>query len=136
MIETVLRVVADFLEDSSKRTQRVRKQATKRAEDFREQVSDRAQRVADDMSDRAQRVAKVARKRFAPEPESSVAGRFALFLAGLGVGAALGVLFAPQSGEEIRQSLYDQANDVADRVRATVRRGSQPEEDEYGSGTD
>ncbi|HLH09306.1 MAG TPA: YtxH domain-containing protein, partial [Terriglobales bacterium] len=123
MIETVLRVVADFLEDSNKRAQKARRQATKAADNFREEVSDRAQRVTDQVSDRAQRVAKVARQRFGYEPEPSIAGRFALFLAGLGVGAALGVLFAPQSGEETRQSIQDQANEVADRVRSSVRRG-------------
>ena len=63
-------------------------------------------------------------------------GRFALFLAGLGVGAALGVLLAPKSGEDIRQSIYDQANDVADRVRSSVRRGVRSEgEEDYDTGT-
>jgi gas vesicle protein len=137
MIETVLRVVADFLEDSSKRAQKARRQAAKASENFREEVSDRAQRVTDQVTERAQRAAKVARKRFGYEPEPSAGSRFALFLAGLGVGAALGVLLAPKSGEDIRQSIYEQANDVADRVRSSVRRGVRSEDDEgdYGTGT-
>jgi gas vesicle protein len=136
MIETVLRVAADFLEDSSKRAQKARRQAAKATESFREDVSERAHRVTDQFSDHAQRAAKVARKRFGYEPEPSVGARFALFLAGLGVGAALGVLLAPKSGEDIRQSIYDQANDVADRVRSGVRRGvDSMREDEYDTGT-
>ncbi len=134
MIETVLRVVADFLEDSNKRAQKARRQATKATENFREEVSDRAQRVTDQVTDRAQRAAKAARQRFGYESEPSVGGRFALFLTGLGVGAALGVLLAPKSGEDIRQSIYDQANDVAERVRSGVRRGVRSE-DEYDTGT-
>ena len=121
MIETVLRVAADFLEDSSKRAQKARRNAAKAAEGLREEVSDRAERVAT-----------AARKRFRPEPEPSIGGRFALFLAGLGVGAALGVLLAPKSGEDTRQSLYDQANDVAERVRSSVRRGVSDLDDDDG----
>ena len=137
MIETLLRLAADFVEDSSKRAQKARRQATKAAENFREEFSDRAHKVSDQVSDRAQRAAKVARKRFGYEPEPSFAGRFALFLAGLGVGAALGVLLAPKSGEDTRQSIYDQANEVADRVRERVGRGvrSDDEFDAYDTGT-
>jgi gas vesicle protein len=136
MIETVLRVVADFLEEGNKRAQKARRQAGKASESFREEVSDRAQRVTDQVTDRAQRAAKVARKRFGYEEEPSMGGRFALFLTGLGVGAALGVLLAPKSGEDIRQSIYEQANDVADRVRSTVRRGVRSvDEQDYDTGT-
>jgi gas vesicle protein len=136
MIETVLRVAADFLEDSSKRAQKARRQAAKASENLREEVSDRAHRVSDHVADHAQRVAKVARKRFGYEPEPSVGSRFVLFLAGLGVGAALGVLLAPKSGEDMRQSIYDQANDVADRVRSSVGRGANSEHfDDYDTGT-
>jgi gas vesicle protein len=134
MIETVLRVAADFLEDSGKRAQKARRQAAKASENLREEVSDRAHRVTDQFSDHAQRVAKVARKRFGYEPEPSYGSRFVLFLAGLGVGAALGVLLAPKSGEDMRQSIYDQANDVADRVRSSVGRHSE-QFDEYDTGT-
>jgi hypothetical protein len=98
-------------------------------------VSDRAHRVGDHVADHAQRVAKVARKRFGYEPEPSAGSRFVLFLAGLGVGAALGVLLAPKSGEDLRQSIYDQANDVADRVRSSVGRASSEHFDDYDTGT-
>jgi gas vesicle protein len=37
---------------------------------------------------------------------------------GLGVGAVLGILFAPKAGEEIREDIVDSVNDGLDEVRA------------------
>jgi len=45
------------------------------------------------------------------------------FLIGLGTGLALGVLFAPMSGEETRNSLADRASDLADSAREAVDQG-------------
>jgi gas vesicle protein len=42
---------------------------------------------------------------------------FLWFLTGLGVGAALGVLYAPQSGRETRETLCGSAGDVSDRAQ-------------------
>ena len=39
------------------------------------------------------------------------------FLAGLGLGALVGVLFAPKSGDETREYLANRANEVPDRLR-------------------
>jgi gas vesicle protein len=39
------------------------------------------------------------------------------FLAGLGLGFGLGVLFAPMSGQELRDSIADRAGDIADTAR-------------------
>ena len=48
------------------------------------------------------------------------------FAIGLGAGAALGVLFAPQSGEDTRELLRGTAQDgideVADRGKTVIRR--------------
>jgi gas vesicle protein len=45
------------------------------------------------------------------------------FLAGLGIGIGLGVLFAPSSGEEIRRNISERANDLADQARETIEQG-------------
>lgn len=47
------------------------------------------------------------------------------FLLGMGLGVAVGILFAPQSGEETRRMLKDRADEGADYVR---RRASEFQE--------
>jgi len=44
------------------------------------------------------------------------------FAIGLGVGAALGILFAPKSGDETRRNLREGAEDIFDDARATGRK--------------
>jgi gas vesicle protein len=39
------------------------------------------------------------------------------FLAGFGLGWALGILFAPVSGKELRNDISDRASDIADTAR-------------------
>ena len=64
-----------------------------------------------------------------------VAPKVGTFLLGMGVGVGLGILFAPSSGEEIRNTISEQAGNIRDRVseqatnlkekvRETVRRES------------
>lgn len=43
------------------------------------------------------------------------------FLAGLGLGAALGVLYAPKAGREIRDSILSAAEEGTDAVRERAR---------------
>lgn len=45
------------------------------------------------------------------------------FLAGLGIGIGLGILFAPMSGEETRENLSQRASDLADSARDLVGQG-------------
>ena len=45
------------------------------------------------------------------------------FLAGLGIGIGLGILFAPMSGEETRSNLSQRAGDLADSARDLVDQG-------------
>jgi len=45
------------------------------------------------------------------------------FLAGLGIGLGLGILFAPMSGEETRSNLSQRASDLADSARDLVDQG-------------
>ena len=51
-------------------------------------------------------------------PSSSVSA----FVMGFGVGAALAVLFAPQSGEDTRDYISASAKDVADGAIATAQK--------------
>jgi gas vesicle protein len=46
---------------------------------------------------------------------------FLWFLAGLGIGAAVGILYAPKSGDELRQQLRDVAEDGRNAVRERAR---------------
>lgn len=68
--------------------------------------------------------------------ENSAASKVSYFLVGLGIGALVGVLFAPKSGEETREfltqraeegKLYAQrkARELRDRADDLVERGKQ-----------
>ncbi|HET7207418.1 MAG TPA: YtxH domain-containing protein [Terriglobales bacterium] len=46
---------------------------------------------------------------------------FLWFLAGLGLGAAVGVLYAPFSGEETRRTIREKAEEGRDYVRGRAR---------------
>jgi gas vesicle protein len=45
------------------------------------------------------------------------------FLAGLGIGIGLGILFAPMSGEDARENLSQRASNLADSARDLVDQG-------------
>ena len=47
------------------------------------------------------------------------------FVLGLGVGAAIGVLFAPRSGDDTREYILESAKDGVDRVVATGQKLTQ-----------
>jgi gas vesicle protein len=47
------------------------------------------------------------------------------FLAGFGIGVAVGMLFAPRSGEEMRNTLVETAGDWADSARQTFEKGQE-----------
>ena len=51
------------------------------------------------------------------------------FLAGLGVGAALGVLYAPKSGQETRDAILNAAEEGGDAVRERARHYREQAED-------
>jgi gas vesicle protein len=47
---------------------------------------------------------------------------FVWFLAGVGIGAVVGVLYAPRSGEETREVLLSKAQEGRERVRQQTRK--------------
>ncbi len=46
---------------------------------------------------------------------------FLWFLAGLGIGAAVGILYAPKAGDEVRQRIREVAGDIPDTVKERAR---------------
>ena len=47
------------------------------------------------------------------------------FLAGLGIGALIGLVFAPMSGEGTRNMLSDQVNAVSEKASNTIQQASE-----------
>lgn len=52
-------------------------------------------------------------------------GGFGWFLAGLGVGALVGVLYAPKAGKETREDLVSGALDAKERAAVAAQRGAE-----------
>lgn len=61
---------------------------------------------------------------------------FLWFLAGLGVGAVVGVLYAPRSGEEMRDVLRSKADEGKDYVRSRARQAREQAGDWVDRGRD
>jgi len=61
---------------------------------------------------------------------------FLWFLAGLGVGAVLGVLYAPRSGDETRDVIRSKAQEGAERARHHARRAREQASDWMERGRD
>jgi gas vesicle protein len=61
---------------------------------------------------------------------------FVWFLAGLGVGAVVGVLYAPRSGDEMRDVIRSKAQESGDLARETARRAREQASDWVDRGSD
>ncbi len=61
---------------------------------------------------------------------------FLWFLAGLGVGAAVGVLYAPKAGDEMRDTIRSKAQESADSARQQARRAREQASDWVDRGRD
>ena len=61
---------------------------------------------------------------------------FVWFLAGLGIGAVVGVLYAPRSGDETREVLLSKAQEGSERVRQQARKAREQAEDWMDRGRD
>src|SRR5881227_2065031 len=56
-------------------------------------------------------------------------GKFAYFLAGLGIGSVVGILFAPRSGDETRELLAGRVDEGRDYVNRRTREAKEQAED-------
>lgn len=65
-----------------------------------------------------------------------VGTKVSYFVAGLGIGAAIALLFAPQSGEETRKRIAEKAQDGRDFMTAKGREIRKQAEDLVDQGTD
>ena len=79
-----------------------------------DQSADKVDRVAD----RAYEIADDART--AIFPEDHTLRNVLLFAAGVGVGVGAGLLLAPASGEETRNSITEKVQDIGEKVKARV----------------
>ncbi len=61
---------------------------------------------------------------------------FLWFLAGLGVGALVGVLYAPRAGNETREALRSRAEEGRDYMRARARQAREQASDLVDRGRD
>jgi hypothetical protein len=63
-----------------------------------------------------------------PRPSSfDLVSGMSLFAAGLLVGAGLGLLFAPSSGERLREDLSERIHDLRERLETGLSSGDAPE---------
>jgi len=90
-------------------------------------VMDEAADRVDRVSDRASRLADNTRDVIYPEPDNTLRNVLS-FAAGVGVGIAAGVLLAPTSGQELRDSISGKVQNISEKVRGRA--------ESYATGTD
>ena len=88
-----------------------------------DETADRVDRV----SDRASQLAENTRGMIYPS-EGRTFRNIVSFAAGIGVGVAAGMLLAPSSGAELRNSISDKVQNISDKVRGRA--------EPYATGTD
>jgi hypothetical protein len=93
---------------------RILKSLLKTAVYVMDEASDRVDRVTDRASDFADDA------RSAIFEEDHTLRNVLLFAAGVGVGVGAGLLLAPASGEEIRNSIGEKVQDISDKVKGRM----------------
>lgn len=102
---------------------KVLKSILKTAVYIMDETADRVDRV----SDRASDFAENTRSMIYPS-QGNTLRNIVSFAAGIGVGVAAGMLLAPASGQEIRDSISDRVQNIGDKVRGRA--------ESYATGTD
>lgn len=86
-----------------------------RVEDHIDTVSDRTKDVYEEAGGRVRKASRV----ITGEESTGFSSTVALFL-GVGVGVALGILFAPAPGEQVRRNIAETAREFGGRFRNRV----------------
>jgi len=100
LIKSILKTAVYFLD-----------QTDRFAGDVRDRVSDTLDSAADTVSDLRDRAGDIY-----PGPNHTLRNVLS-FAAGVGVGIGAAILFAPASGEEIRNQIGEKVQDIGGRVR-------------------
>jgi len=82
-------------------------------------IMDQTADQVDRASDRASQFADDARTAIFPQ-EDHTFRHLLMFAAGVGVGIGAGLLLAPASGEEIRNSIGEKVQDISDKVKGRM----------------
>jgi gas vesicle protein len=97
-----------LLEQSDQSTRKIRDRAAENLSDLRDLAQEKYETAAD-------RVSKASRA-IRGEDNQGVSNALSL-AAGIGVGLALGVIFAPASGEQTRSAIANRVHVFGDRIR-------------------
>lgn len=81
--------------------------------------ADRASERAADLAAQAKSAISDAKSAIYPEEDNTLRNVLS-FAVGVGVGVGAGILLAPSSGEETRNSISDRVHDIGDKVRSRV----------------
>jgi hypothetical protein len=84
-------------------------------------IKDRLRDTYDTTSDRVSRATNALRG----EEDSQILGKVGALLIGVGIGAGIGMLIAPTSGEETRADIADKVSDFGDKVRERTEKKPQ-----------
>jgi predicted sugar kinase len=79
-------------------------------------IMDQTAERVDRASDRAAEMAEDARNAVYPRADHTLRNLVA-FAAGIGVGVGAGMLLAPSSGTELRNSISDKVHDISNRMK-------------------
>ena len=110
---SALKTALYLMEVTDQASDNVRDRVSDRFGDVRSRVDDVRSRAGDTYDTVSERVSKAARA--LRGQNGNVARSAMMFAGGLGAGLALGVIFAPASGEETRRAIAERFDDMSAR---------------------